>query len=254
MTNDAGGASGLPHIIAFSPVRQPPQVLELFLKHLRMQDVETWVYDDNTDPDSSAMLRGFGLTLLPQIEALPDSHHDRGEYTHTWDGPTVRRVAAIKNLAIDRFLNSRAAALFLIDSDVLVPPGLVEHLASSAVPVIASVYWTRWRPEMPEMANVFGTITSHDFLRDPDHHHHLVPGLGACTLIRRGVFEAGVRFAEQSHMVTEGEDRWFCYLAARRGIPLTACTHLEPFHIYRDSQLPQARVWSDANSRPPLLV
>lgn len=254
MTTDDGGTFGSPHIIAFAPVRQSPSILKLFLKHLRDQPVDVWAYDDNTDPESSEILQGAGIKMLPQSSDLPASNYGRDEETHLWDASTVRRVAAIKNQAIDLFLESRADGLLLIDSDVLVPSGLVEHLASAQAPVIASVFWTRWRPEMPEMANVFGTITSHQFLRDPDHHHHLVPGLGACTLIRRGVFEAGVRFAEQAHLATEGEDRWFCYLAARRGIPLTACTHLTPFHVYRDSQLEEAQVWSDAHSRPPLLV
>lgn len=251
MMDDDGGASGLPHIIAFSPVRQSPGVLELFLKHLRMQPVDVWMYDDNVEQASSALLRS-GVTILPQLEGLGPSNYRRGEVTHLWDVSTVGRVAAIKNLAIDRFLETDADFLFLIDSDVLTPPGLVEHLAAADVPVIAAVYWTRWRPEMPEMANIFGTLTSHQFLREPNHHP--VPGLGACTLIRRDVLEAGVRFDEQAHLATEGEDRWFCYLAHRRGIPLIACTHLEPFHVYRDSQLGEAWVWSDAHSRPPLLV
>ena len=252
MMTDDGGAFGLPLIVAFSPVRQTPGVLELFLKHLRTQPVDVWMYDDNIDPGSSAILRRAEVTILPQLEGLASSNYRRSEITHLWDLSTVARVAAIKNLAIDRFLESDADSLFLIDSDVLIPPGLVEHLAAAQVPVIAAVYWTRWRPEMPEMANIFGTITSHQFLRDPGHYQ--VPGLGACTLIRRDVFEAGVRFTEQAHLSTEGEDRWFCYLADRRGIPLIACTHLEPFHVYRDSQLVEARAWSDAHSRPPFMV
>lgn len=250
-----GGFGPLPSdpmsgIVAFSPIRQSPAVLDLFLRHLTAQQIPIWVYDDNTDPASSELLESADAKKLPRLADLPVSRYRRGDETHHWDPQTVDRVAAIKNLAIESFLDSTFDSLFLIDSDVLIQPGTVEHLDHAQEQVIASVYWTSWHPGLEPAPNLFGEY--HPGLkRWPDHYP--VGGLGGCTLIRRPALEQ-LRFTRLPHLETEGEDRWFCHLANQAGIPLTACTHLDQFHIYRESQLDDARAWSDANSRPAQLV
>lgn len=227
-------------IVAFSPVRQHPEVLALFLKHMARQPVDLWLYDDNTDPDSSALVKHSGARVLPTIPQLHPSAYRRAEDTHKWDVPTYQRVAAIKNAAIDRFYRTTDAThLFLIDSDVLVQPGLVAHLAEAKAPIIASVYWTRWFPELAPQPNMWGS--SPERLVTPGHHE--VAGTGACTLIQRQVLRR-VRFDPQPQMPKEGEGRWFCYLARQAGYRLMMCSHLNPFHVYRDSEIPAAAEWS----------
>lgn len=225
-------------MIAFSPVRQNPQVLELFLRHMALEGVELWVYDDNTDPAASALLEGF--TVLPPIPDLDESVYLRGENTHTWNVSTYNRVAKIKNAAIDRFLQTDHDSLFLIDSDVLLQPGTLEHLEQADLPILAAVYWTKWSPHHGRGPNMWGSPP--EPLREPGHHE--VNGLGACTLIRREVLEQGVRFDPQPALETEGEDRWFCRLAQDAGFPLVMCSHVEPFHVYRDSEIVLAKAWS----------
>lgn len=204
------------------------------------QPVDLWLYDDNTDPDSSALVKRSGARVLPRIHRLHNSAYRRAEDTHKWDVPTYHRVAAIKNAAIQRFYRAtNASHLFLIDSDVLVQPGLVTHLAEANEPIIASVYWTKWFPHEGRGANMWGSPP--EPLREPGHHE--VHGTGACTLIQRRVLRS-VRFEPQPHMPKEGEDRWFCYLARRAGYRLMMCSHLNPFHVYRDSEIPEAQEWS----------
>lgn len=227
-------------IVAFSPVRQHPEVLALFLKHMARQPVDLWLYDDNTDPDSSALVKHSGARVLPTIPQLAPSTYRRAEDTHKWDVATYRRVADIKNAAIDLFYRTtKATHLFLIDSDVLVQPGLVAHLAEAGEPIIASVYWTKWYPHIGRGANMWGSPP--EPLLVPGHHE--VAGTGACTLIRRQVLRR-VRFDLQPHMPKEGEDRWFCYLAHQNGYRLMMCSHLNPFHVYRDSEIAAAAEWS----------
>ena len=227
-------------MIAFSPVRQNPEVLRLFLRHMAAEPVELWAYDDNVEEESSEILRASGVRILPALRTLEPSAYRRAEDTHKWNVPTYYRVARIKNYAIDRFLSIRASHLFLIDSDVLIRPGTVEHLASSKEPVIASVYWTKWFPTEGRSANMFGSPP--EPLRDPGHHE--VRGLGACTLIQRKVFRAA-RFEPVRGLEREGEDRWFCARARRAGYRLMMCSgHFEPFHVYRDSEIPRAEEWS----------
>lgn len=225
-------------MIAFSPVRQHPEVLSLFLKH--MAGIELWVYDDNDNPESSAMLRGAADHIFPKLSDLDESGYLRREDTHLWDVAGYQRVARMKNQAIWRFLATNEDALFLVDSDVLIRPGTLEHLDEAQLPIICSVYWTRWTPDRQPLPNMWGTDP--EVLKVPGHHE--VGGLGACTLIRREVLEQGVRFDPQPGLEGEGEDRWFCHLARDKGFPLVMCSHLEPFHVYRDSEIPAAREWS----------
>lgn len=237
-------------MILFSPIRQTSEVLRLFLGTVSVQNIEAWVYDDNTEPESSAMLRAADVEILDPIPDLPPSTYQRGA-THRWEESTVRRVAAIKNYAIDRFLSSDAEALFLVDSDVLVPSGTVDHLAEADLSVIAAVYWTAWYPDMAPLPNLF-PVTSGllSQLRSPGHWP--VDGLGACTLIRREVLER-VRFTEAPHLSTQGEDRWFCWHCHQAGIPLVACTHIEPFHVYRDTDIEGAKRWLHADRASQLV-
>lgn len=224
-------------MIAFSPIRQHPQVLELFLRH--MEGVELWVYDDNTDPESSALLQG--LTILPKLEDLEPSIYKRGIHTHEWNLSTFHRVAKIKNAAIDAFLATDHEALFLIDSDVLIRPGTLEHLEEAQLPILCSVFWTKWSPHHGRGPNSWGTPPE-DLL--PPGHHEVI-GLGACTLIRREVLEHAT-FTPVAHLKTEGEDRWFCHRARAAGYKLVMCSHLEPFHVYRDSEIEAGQEWSNA--------
>jgi hypothetical protein len=224
-------------VIAFSPIRQNPQVLELFLKHMAAENVELWVYDDNTNPESSALLKG--LNVLPPLKGLNGSVYLRREDTHLWDVNTYHRVAKIKNAAIERFLQTDHDSLFLIDSDVLLQPSTLRHLDEAQLPVICSVYWTKWSPHHGRGPNSWGSPP--EPLLEPGHHQ--VIGLGACTLIRREVLEVA-KFTPQPHLASEGEDRWFCYLARRHGYRLVMCSHMNPFHVYRDSEIPAAREWS----------
>jgi hypothetical protein len=228
-------------MIVFSPIRQHPVVLDLFLGTLAVQNVEVWCYDDNDSPESSEILQTSDVRILDPIDLEP-ADYTRGEDTHHWQQSTIRRVAAIKNHAIDLFLETDHERLFLIDSDVLLPPDAIAHLAEADLPVIAGIYWTRWHPHQRPSPNIFppddSTLRS---LRKPGHWP--VAGLGACTLIRRDVFEKA-RFTEQRHLVNRGEDYWFCWLCHQAAIPLVACTHLDIFHLYRDSDLPAAVEWT----------
>ena len=222
--------------ITFTPVRQTPEVLEVFLAHV---EGDLWAYDDNTDPESSALLRESGATILPKID-LPEGGYDRDGKTHEWQMPAVYRVATIKNYAIDRFMATGEPWLFLLDSDVILQPGTASHLAGPA-PVTSLVYWSQWNPGDPWLPNVwdhshYGFTESPARFADPDHYR--VGGLGAATLIHRWVFDK-VRFDPIPNWPMWGEDRWFCLRAGLEDIPLTACTHMTPFHVYRDEQLPE---------------
>ncbi len=221
-------------MITFTPVRERPDVLEVTLPRLVAESVEVWAYDDNEDPESSALLRDAGVRILPPIDLPP--HAAR----HVWPEDAVLRVAAIKTYAIELFLAMDEEHLFLVDSDVAIQAGTTDHLREADVPVIAAVYWSRWEEDGELMPNVwdYGTYGfAADVARFREDGHRRVAGLGACTLVRRDVLPVA-RFEPIPGWPLWGEDRWFCLRAAVHGVPLFACSCVEaqPWHIYRPSE------------------
>jgi hypothetical protein len=248
--NDAGGASGLPHIIGFAPVRQTPQILTLFLEHLQMQQVEVWTYDDNIDCTSSDLLEA--VKVLPSIK-LPDTDYGKNQFGHFWSKQAFARVAAIKQHGIDTFLATDATHLFLVDSDVILQPGTIDHLVELELPVVSAVFWSQWQDSRPWMPNVWEwppyTFSSPHWierLRWPGHVE--VGGLGACTLIERKVLER-IRLEPTPETEDLGEDRWFAARCAAAGIAMTACTCVTPFHIYHHEQLDAAEGWDQVKAK-----
>lgn len=226
--------------VSFTPVKASDEVINLFLSALDTQGLdESWFADDCRSPLLADRKR------LPIDPALPSGSYQ----DHRWTWPAIARVAGMKNDAILRFLESDFDFLFLIDADVLVPPGFVSHLLEFEMPVVSGVYWTAW-PNGSVGPNVwdYHPYTIKDRARFDKRGHHVVGGLGACTLIRRDVLEAGANFTPVKGLA-DGEDRQFCIRASVLGFPLTACTHFDLFHIYRDSDLPKAKEWADAHLR-----
>ena len=145
-----------PKVIVFSPVRQAPEVLkEALASHLALRGIsDLWYVDDNdADSFSSLLLRGIGAKVFyaAGIERLParEPYHIDDSKTHQWTGSLMARMAGLRDFAIQEFLKTDADFLFMIDSDVLPNPGLVEHLVSLDMPLVTEVYWSQWSPLEP---------------------------------------------------------------------------------------------------------
>ena len=216
-------------------------MLELFLRGLDRQGVDQWFYDDNDTPSPQLV----GRRVLPKVPGLSKSMYR----DHNWDGYSLNRITAIKQHAVEAFLSSPYESMFMVDSDILMPAGLVDHLAAIRKPIVSAVFWTVWPNAGPEpMPNVWDfhqyKFQGHnEWRRFRKPGHYRVGGLGACTLIDRSVFEAGVSFAPVNGVSYWGEDRHFCVRAAARDIPLVACSHFELFHVYTPGDLPAGLEW-----------
>lgn len=242
-----------------SRVRQQPAVLKLFLDRIIQSGADDYLFvEDNDVPASSAMLLDFAASHRTTILPAPSraGEYVRHETMHVWDLGSCRRAASLYNKLIDAVLaDPEASAVFFIDSDVLVPNGIVTHLHSRAVPIACEVYWTQWQTNyvfLPQVWDIhpclFQNADSVIRLREPGLYR--VNGQGACTLVRREVLAAGVRFDEIPGIPWEMEDRWFCVRAAVAGFSQWADTTMTPFHVYRDSQLDEARAWIENGCRP----
>ena len=229
-------------MISFTPVRQSDEILEMHLAGLDAQGFdESWFYDDNDTPSPLLADR----EVLPPMDLPSRENYGRGAVRHEWPMGAVARVATIKNRALAMFLKTDHEFIFLIDSDVLIPPGLVDHLAGLSTPIVSAVYWSDWgggaQPNVWDY-HPYSVVGSWEKFRKPADH--IVGGLGACTLIHRSVIEVGVNFNPVRGISYGGEDRHFCIRASAADIPLIACSHFDVFHIYHDTQIEEARQWT----------
>lgn len=238
-----------PKVVLFCPVREHPEVLQEALNsHRQLAGVsERWYFDDCDDAASSALLKGE-IHLPVEFVVANGGRPVYDRESHTWNGALTSRVAAIKDAAIDAFLQTGADALLLIDSDVLPHPQMVQHLLSLKLPIVSEVFWSQWQPGTPWLPNVWDEHhyefeKSESILRLAAAGQYQVGGLGACTLIRRDALKAGARFESVPGVGYWGEDRHFCIRAAALGVPLFVDTTYPAFHVYRELMLDEARLW-----------
>lgn len=180
-------------------------------------------------------------------------------------------MTRLRNDMLRRLQASGAGALLALDSDVLLDPRTLGHLLATGEDVVSPVFWARWDLQTggpilripdttPLRRDVARTLTevragkwpqvwergqydlSEDFIADLILRPGVRPvgGLGAVTLIRRAVADAGVTYDPIPNLPAEivGEDRHFCIRAAVHGFRLAASTYLPTIHCDDPSDLP----------------
>lgn len=252
-------------ILIGSPVCQKPDILNAFLESLKNLKHDTFqadyvFVDDNQERRSSQILKQFKregteITVMPVSEP---GGYLCNEDTHHWNDSLMIRVGEWKNKIIQYALDHEYDALFLVDSDLVLNPGLLEHLKGLEKDVISEIFWTSWHPGQDMEPNVW-LFDEYDFvrrnpgeevgeeeaearkeqflnqLREPGVYE--VGGLGACTLISRAALLKGVNFSYIPNLTIHGEDRFFCIRAAVLGIGLYVDTTYPAYHIYRPGDL-----------------
>ena len=252
-------------ILIASPVRQKPPILEAFLhsvSDLHTDGIEPSYHfiDDNVADASTALLDHFRHT---HDRCQITRAHDSDEYvcddtSHYWSDALVQKVAHFKDDLLADAQRQGHDFLFLVDSDLVLPAQLLQHLASLGKDVVSEVFWTSWQPGQPTLPQVWlrdryalfpqrrdETLTDEEKrqrtwtflkqLRRPGLSP--VGGLGACTLVSRNAIHKGVNFSAIDNVSMVGEDRHFCIRARVLGVELWADTRFPPFHVYRDADL-----------------
>ncbi|RNC29785.1 MAG: hypothetical protein AWM53_00003 [Candidatus Dichloromethanomonas elyunquensis] len=265
-------------VLIGSPVRQSPEILNLFLRSLEnliSSDIQADCYfiDDNEIELSSQLLEDFKTKAgsLVIIKKCPktDGQYIRNEKTHFWNERLVWKVASYKNTIIDFCRENGYDFLFLTDSDLVLHPKTLETLIMAKKDIISEIFWTKWQPDSQELPQVWltdqynlirqsrGEVLSREEinlrytgflnqLREPGVYE--VGGLGACTLISRDALEQGANFNEIYNISFWGEDRHFCLRAAALGLKLHVDTHFPAYHIYRLSNLDEAEEYLNRNT------
>jgi hypothetical protein len=252
---------GKTRLLIGSCVCQTPRILEKFLQSLKNLELSAYetvfmLADDNQISASSEMLRGAELSGKTVILDPPPRETDyyTNETTHFWNNSLVMRVADLKNAIIAHAIEEGFDYLFLIDSDLLVNPNLINHLMAQNKAIVSEIFWTRWQPDTLPMPNawMYDMYEMAHPANEPDVRRQLmidfferlsvpgvyeVGGLGACTLLSVPALKAGLSFLPVRNVSFWGEDRWFCIRAAALGFPLYMDTHYPAKHLYRESDV-----------------
>jgi len=248
-------------ILIGSSVCQTPRILEKFLTSVKNIeaaniDISFLFVDDNQEEVSSQMLHEVDLGHDKLIINAPprEKAYIANETTHYWDNSLVLRVANLKNMIINHAIKKGFDYLFFIDSDLLIDPGLINHLVSQKKDIISEVFWTAWQPGTIPLPNAWMYDLyemAHPALPEDERNRHTIAfltqlrqpgvyqvgGLGACTLISVSALKKGLSFSPISNVSFWGEDRWFCIRAIVLGLSLFVDTHFPAKHLYRESDL-----------------
>lgn len=252
-------------VLIGSPIFQKPEILRAFLVSLLCLKRETvtidYIFiDDNTDPRSSQILQLF----RPEMSVVTILPGDKGsayvcdENSHYWSDALMLRVAEYKNRIIRHAVSYNYDYLFLVDSDLILHPALIEHLKQMKQDIVSEIFWSKWHYNTPFEPNVW-LFDEYDLVprqmgemldekemeqRKKEFISKLeipglyeVGGLGACTMLSRATLLKGVNFSPIKNLTIHGEDRFFCIRAEVLGFPLYVDTNYPAYHIYRERDL-----------------
>lgn len=142
-------------------------------------------------------------------------------------------------------------ALFMVDTDVILGPGVLDRLMAVDADVVYGVFWTECDWGTAPGVEYWPQVWSHHPYRfdedtwaalcEPGVNEVEVRGGGACTLIRGRGFESrywplleSIRFEGG---MWAGEDRSYCLGLEARGIRQVAVTGLPIEHLYTPEQV-----------------
>lgn len=218
-------------VLITAPLRQDRKVFAEYQRGL----------DRLVIPDGVTVDRFFVVNDCPEV--VPDI---RGDYViadtgdryqkthndHIWLPENLAKMHALRNMTVKRALEGGYDYWFSVDTDLVLQPQTLTALLDADKDIVSEIFWTNgW-------CNAWMRDQATGML--PEWH---TPGLyevgmtGACTLVKRRVFEAGVDYTPIPCIdkCLWGEDRHFCIRAACHGFRLWVDTHYPAEHLYTES-------------------
>lgn len=265
----------LPRVVVIVPIRNRAWAVPKLVENLRRLDYPDdrlrirFVVNNSTDDTEALLLAWERNGAWGQVEVvrlnLPDPTPP-GE--HQWWGPVddpegpLRRMGKLRNTMLAELRGSDAEAMLALDSDVLLHPQTIRHLAATGADIVSPVFWASWGLHMgplfggirvvherediarllcaaqegkrPQVWERGVSASSERWLMDLVFRRglHRVGGLGAVTWIRKQVALAGVTYDDVPNLPEDycGEDRHFCVRAVCHGFDLWASSYLETHH------------------------
>ena len=221
-------------ILIAAPLRQDVDVFREYQKGLDSLEVpEGFTVDRffviNDCPEIRAEVRDAKTVEVDTGEVYEKTHND-----HLWSLDLMLKMGTLRNMTIREMLEGGYDYWFSVDTDIVLDPWTLYHLIQAEKDIVSEIFWTQ-APNGNYWCNAWMT----DQYSTPREEWHK-PGLyqvgmtGACTLVKRRVFEAGVDYSQIPNIRTalRGEDRHFCVRAACAGFEMWIDTHAPATHLY----------------------
>ena len=163
------------------------------------------------------------------VEADAGDKYEKTANDHLWTLDLMAKMSELRNRTIAEALNGGYDYWFSVDTDLVLDPWTLCRLIEADKCIVSEIFWTQhW---------------CNAWMRDqysPPETAWYTPGLykvgmtGACTLVERQVFEAGVDYTPipNIYKALRGEDRHFCVRAACAGFEMWVDTHCPATHLY----------------------
>lgn len=222
-------------ILITAPVRQDADIFAEYRKAIDAlivpdgYEIKTFFVVNNC-PEVIPQLRDTDQwTAFDTDTVYQKTHND-----HIWTMDNMEQMARMRNMTIIHALQTGADYWFSVDSDVILQPDTLTWLLNAKKPIVSEIFWTT-APSGLQWCNAWIEDQASGM---PEEWRK--PGLypcgmtGACTLVKREVFDAGVTYARIPNIrrALRGEDRHFCVRAACAGFQCWIDSHAPATHLY----------------------
>lgn len=227
-------------ILITAPLKQTPKIFREFQDGLDNLYVPNGVEVDrffvvNDDPDIIKEIHNADY-----IEVNTGDEYIKNNRTHIWSKDNLSKMSKLRNITIERMLDGGYDFWWSIDTDVVVHPDTLIWLLKARKDIVTEIFWTKcdgggfwanaWMYDQCDADGQLGNWKQKGLYK--------VGMAGACTLVKRKVFEAGVNYSAIPciRKALFGEDRWFCIRAACAGFDMYLDTHCPATHLYTDKE------------------
>lgn len=221
-------------ILICAPLRQDADIFREYQDSLDRLEVPegfevSRFFVVNDCPEVKGEIRGAEWT---EVEIGED--YIKTDEDHLWNTRLMNKVGALRNMTIRKMLDGGFDYWLSVDTDLILDPWTLHHLLDADKDIVSEIFWTQG-----PNGNYWCNAWDEDQYSAP-HEEWKKPGLyevgmtGACTLVKRAVFEAGVDYSriKNIHRALRGEDRHFCVRAACAGFGMWIDTHCPARHMY----------------------
>ena len=220
-------------ILITAPLRQDVKIFQEYQKGLDALEI----------PVGFCVRRFFVVNdceeVIPYIRNAEYIRMDTGdEYrktgdNHEWTLELMAKMSGLRNRTIEEMLDGGYDYWFSVDTDLVLDPWTLYRLIEADKDIVSEIFWTQHWCNAWERDQY-----------SPPREEWRKPGLykvgmtGACTLVKRKVFEAGVDYTQipNIYKALRGEDRHFCVRAACAGFEMWVDTHCPATHLYTEEE------------------
>ena len=220
-------------ILITAPLRQDVKIFQEYQKGLDALEI----------PVGFCVRRFFVVNdceeVIPYIRNAEYIRMDTGdEYrktgdNHEWTFELMAKMSGLRNRTIEEMLDGGYEYWFSVDTDLVLDPWTLYRLIEADKDIVSEIFWTQHWCNAWERDQY-----------SPPREEWRKPGLyqvgmtGACTLVKRKVFEAGVDYTQipNIYKALRGEDRHFCVRAACAGFEMWVDTHCPATHLYTEEE------------------